>query len=1138
MKKFLKKITNATYKTLSMVVICAIAFLGLLSAPLMTIVQNVMAEKVTAYSSALTLLKMPKTAKLSENITIPFGKTDTLTDVTTVQIFNPKGVLVFKRTGTAEPTTNDISVNINNVDETYTFKATSVGVYKVQYSVESTEYANISTQEYKINVTGIKPEIEFEENSKEMIPSVTNGDYQIILPFPTVKDSEGNDVDLADVKQDIDITIKNTADNKTYLGSLAGMEGNIITKTSDGYYAFTPSGDIDGTYVVTYTYTDANGLKATEVFEIAYEKEFDASEIELGYKFNGSIPESMELGVEANLPSFSVYDKNDADLKLASYTEVEVAFIPNASNLSKYESKLADGKNYVVVANTFDFTPMYPTTDGVYKITYKISSFYSKSEGKVDETLVYTINDVKDSTAPTTYAVSDYSSFVNKEGDSVTGVKEEYEINEIAYTIPSKVATGTVVYLPAIFAEDNYSSYESMYSSLKRVIVPESGSNITVTTCLKDVSGELKNVEVAPYEIASYKFEKPGTYTIRYEATDEANKYNYTGTNFTIVVEDGFVDSLAPKITMTGIPTTAKAGETVSFVKPTAVDYATTSSTNSEISDKNLEVAYYYYQESTLTEPLEDVLSNRNESGVLNKLEEDKDDSTKLSFVAPLSNVVVVAVAYDDAGNMGYQTKTISIIDINDDVAPTITTNSATYSTDLTTDNTLKQDEKISLPDFEVSDGVNTKYLSGNVTVYDKDGNKVSVTGAKYTVDGTKYTIENAKFIASKAGDYTIVYTISDIGGNYLVKSYFLTIADTIAPTIELNGLLDTVEVGETITMPSVTVRDNGEILDVPGKIRFIGDNNPSYSWNEGTMEFTALESGIFTYEYFAEDGAGHETISGPYTFEAKDTIKPIIELDDNLDIYYPITKDADDNNEAIVIPGFTATDELNDIKETKVVVKSPSEKSLTVTEVEGGYSFIPTTDGIYTVTYYATDVANNTTELSFSIKIGDNTSPSIVVDNESANAPTEMKAGSILKLSLEDILVSDAGEELTAEELTSLNTNNGLSRFVVNVTGPNGSTVSAEEGSEYEYKLTSSGKYTITYTARDEAGNEKIIKKYIQVSADDNDSVVTTETWSIVLIIVSLCILAGVVIYFIKTRDKKGTKKIASSETKKEDKE
>ena len=110
---------------------------------------------------------------------------------------------------------------------------------------------------------------------------------------------------------------------------------------------------------------------------------------------------------------------------------------------------------------------------------------------------------------------------------------------------------------------------------------------------------------------------------------------------------------------------------------------------------------------------------------------------------------------------------------------------------------------------------------------------------------------------------------------------------------------------------------------------------------------------------------------------------------------------------------------------------------------------------------------------------------------------------------------------------------------FTVSVTGPDGSTISADDGSEYEYTLSQTGKYTITYTARDKAGNEKVIKKVVEVYADDNSSVISNETWSIVLIIGSLAVLAGVVIYFVKTRDKKPTaKKLTSNkeDNKKED--
>lgn len=1131
MKNCIKKITNLTIKSLAVLAIAVVALLGVICPPLMKVANVMAAGYENNIASGLKLSKMPSKAKLNETdgVKVPVGETDEAGATVNCKILNPKGTVIFDSTNASAY--SDVKVESGK----YVFTAKNVGTYKVQYTVASVAKRNLTTQEYKIVVSGEKATLTFAENSKQIIPSVTNGKYDIVLPYPTVKDSEGNEVE--DVKPNLTINVLETYTNSSV----------TIEKNAEGYYHFTPNSEADCYYVVTYTYVDAiSNLETTEVFEIKYEKEFKDEDIKLGYKFNGSIPESMELGKETTLPTVSIYDENDADLALSAYADIEVVFTPNSASKSKYETLLEDGTDYVKIAiKDNKITPMYPSSEGTYKITYKIADFYNVSQNKVNKTLIYSVNDVKDSTAPTTYAVADYKDYINLDAESkFESLKDGYEYKDVSYKIPSKVATNTEVYFPAIYATDNYSSYEDMYTTLARVVVPEKGSNKTLTTCYKEVDGEMKTVDVEAYETASYKFTEAGTYTIRYEATDKANKRNYTGTTFTIVVEDGFVDNVAPKVTLSGVPASVRAGETITVNKAEVVDYATDSATETEIVDKNVETHYYYYTTVYSKEDLVNTFKSSERTG-FTEIVENKDG--ELKFDAPDSaSVNVVCVAYDDNSNVGVAFQKINIVNVNDNDVPTVDTNDETYVKSLIGEtpykdgltNKLDQDNIIYLPEYSFKDGDNTKYLSSKIKVLDKDNKEVSVIGAQYNLGSDKLTISNARFVATKSGEYTIIYTVTDLGGNYLVKSYMVSINDTKAPVIDIEGKLSTVEVGETVKLPTFKVSDESTI--VSQGIRFIGDNNPSFSYIEGTNEFIAYETGIFTYEYYAEDNNGNKTISGPYTIEAKDTQKPEITLDYDLNSQrtFPLEKDEDDKIKLIYLPDFTAEDVLNGIKEKKVIVKSPSEKELTVTldETEGKWKFTPTVDGIYTVVYSATDNANNTTEQTYTLKIGDNTAPSIKIENESANAPAEMKVNSSnLKLSLVDIKVSDNGETKLASELVSEYTNNGYKMFTVTVTGPDGSTISRvdDSGNEYEYKLTQTGKYTITYTARDKAGNEKIVKKTVEVYANESKSVITTETWSIVLIVLSLAILAGVVIYFVKTRDKKPSKKDVAKLTK-----
>ena len=1135
------KLTNVLLKVTLFVVLLALAVTSFITAPVMASLY-VLAQSASTASSNLKLLNLPSTVKVKNSVLIPLGETNDGT--VALKIYSPKGELVFD---SANPTSEQ---SANLTATTYNFTPSKIGTYKLVYSVASVGKLNLTEQTYKLVVTGQKPTMEFEENSKYIIPSVTNK-QQVVLPNPVVKNEAGEELDLTSTNYSI--TVQDTADYSEYYSSLAS-DDYFLKKLASGNYAFTPktnqaqTTDENSSYVVKYTFTDVStGLDVSETFEIEYIKNYDPTKIDLGYRLSGSIPESMELGKEVSLPTVSIYDKKDSEVKLTPYTDIVVRFYPNEAAASKYT--LDADKDYVTVATSGKFKPMYPSKDGYYKIVYKVYTFFD-SETQPSETLIYTINDVKDSTKPVVYAVDEYKNYVTVENNTVTGISDSFEMKDASYKIPSKVKTGTVVYLPAVYATDEFSSYEKLVTKFERRVIPEGKAGTTITTCLKEVSGsaELQDVAVSSYETASYKFTEAGTYTIRYSAEDEAGNLNSTGLNFTIVVEDDFEDTLAPRITMKNVSKKYKKGEVISFTKPTAVDYKSANVTESESVDKDVEIAYYYYTGTLNEASLEAELAKarKGETSTLTAVLEDEDDSSKLTFTMPDSNVTFVCVAYDDSNNMAYETREIEVIaSATDSVAPSLVTAESDYLDELD-DLELKQDSVISLPEITFTDN-NAQYLEGDIKVLDKDGSAVSVVGAKYNLDGSNFTISNARFVASKSGEYTIVYTMSDIGGNYFVTSYYVSVADTRAPSIKVDGSQNrTVQVGQTEKLSLATVEDDGQVIDRPVEVEFIGDNNPSYRFNKGTLEFTALETGTFSYIYRTTDASGNPGETGTFTITAVDSEKPVITLDKDVKTYEKLEKvnPEDTSYKAIVIPGFTSEDVLNGIKEEKVEVQSPTSKLTVNKEDDGTYTFVPTLDGTYTITYIAIDNANNKTEEVHYMKVGDNAKPTITINNTADNAPAEMKAGSTLKLDLESISVTDSsykdidGEStVLASNLKDEQTNDKSYRlFSVQVKNAEGTVISVDSGKQFEYTLENAGKYTITYTARDKAGNIETEVKYVEVTAEKGKTEISNETWGVILIVISVLVLGGVVIYFVRTRDRK-PKKLPTLDSKKEDK-
>ena len=1127
MKKISSKFSKLALGCLTSIAIMLISFLGVFSAPLMDAV-TVLAEMNKNVSSTLTVKNFQKSAKLGADVKVPYGTVAGDDANANVIIKNPNGKVIFN----SKTTTGESVVTKNDTEKVYTFKADKIGVYRVEYSMnEGVNYRALQTQTYEIVVTGEKATMSFEEDSKYLIPSKTNANYQIVLPNPSVKSSEGKELTEAQVLSGLEVRVKSSIETEWKSSELASDE-YFIKKVVSGdtyHYAFTPSGDLNCTYTINYIYTDAvTGLETQKVFTVEYEKDFNAEDIEFGYNLSGSMPESFELGVETTLPSVSYYDENDSNLTLVGHTDVEVVFIPNESAKANYENKES-----VLVSNSRTFTPIYSSKDGYYKITYKLADFYNYSQNKVNKTLTYTVSNAKDSTAPVTYVVRDY--------DPST-IDEDYEIVNVSYKIPTKIRKGQTVNFPAIYATDEVSALSEI--TLNRVIVPETGSNITLEKIEKS-----EGVKYTYNETASYTFNEVGTYTIRYEATDKANKYNYSGTTFTIVVEEDFEDNKAPTIKMTSLPAVLNAGEEYTFEKPTVVDYA--SDDGVEVVDTNPEIYYIYYASSVSEDTLNAEIAKirkGEESNVVKVCEEVENDSTKLKIVALGEDFKVACVAYDDANYINSDngrsiaTREIKVKNPEADTTPaTIQTNDADYVNAITTLNTtLNQNEVINIPTLNVEDGLNTVYLQASVNVFDKDGKVIKVRNASYTTDGSTYTISNAKFTAIKKGEYTIVYTITDLGGSYVVKSFTLTVNDTVAPTITQDGALSTVEVFTPTKIPAITVMDDGKEIEPSSmEIIFVGEN-PEYEYNIGSREFTAKETGTFSYKYSVSDGI-NTTESEVFTFVAQDTTKPELNVDTELvnleaDNHFELEKETGlETYKKIILPGFNSFDKSG-IKEEKVTVKFPSgtTKDAEKDEVEGTYKFEPTANGAYTVVYSATDNSNLKTEKTFTIYVGDVEGPSINISSEIKQNKKEYKTGSNLSLDLTKISITDNKDaQKTALELTE-EYYSGSQRFSVTITGPDGNEITAKEGTDYQYTLTDAGKYTITYTAIDKAGNKSIKTEYVQVNAEDSTSVVSTETWSIVLIVASLAVLAGIVIYFVKTRDKKSTRNEARNEARK----
>ena len=172
---------------------------------------------------------------------------------------------------------------------------------------------------------------------------------------------------------------------------------------------------------------------------------------------------------------------------------------------------------------------------------------------------------------------------------------------------------------------------------------------------------------------------------------------------------------------------------------------------------------------------------------------------------------------------------------------------------------------------------------------------------------------------------------------------------------------------------------------------------------------------------------------------------------------------------------------------------------------------FTPNKNGVYNVTYQAVDMAGNVTTEKYSISVGDVTAPTL----SGVTAPGSYKIGDTLKIDLSQLSLSD-DTDATRTGSSAVDTSN----LTVTLTGPDGSVELTKADDIYSYKFEKAGTYTVKYAVKDSAGNTDDLTYTFEVSGNSATTSISEKVWGIGLIVLSVVILAGVVIYFVKTKD------------------
>lgn len=833
----------------------------------------------------------------------------------------------------------------------------------------------------------------------------------------------------------------------------------------NGHYEFLAN--VEGNWTVEYLYKSGNRVLASTTRTISSTNSF-VNEYTLTFVYNATVPTAAVTGVETTLPSVTARNANGN--QVSSYYTINVKRAVYNSQTGLLESATDVTEDVISENNIFT-----PNQDGDYIITYTVKDFYNNTASVSS----FEIRGVKDTQAPVVKIVKPY-----------TETPVDYDAS---YDIPTKTYVDNFV-LPAIWAEDNVNSIGEL--TLTRKIVRTNGDVVYEGTT--SASKELVfNYNSGSYTIDTNTQEEvlidsltAGTYNITYIAKDSSGNES-TSATYRVVIEAGFIDDVNPTITWSTtqvLPGTRKAGDVLTFPAPTVSDNVHTR--------VRTVVEYFFYDG---VEPLE-------EDWTVLELE----DGVYTLEILNKSELRLRATAYDAHTNSTTITATVDIIDTNDTKELKMLS-----VTDLSGLNTFIQGNELTLNTVEFEDDY-INYVSVDIfaTVM-VNGKQVKLDAYNALVDAEigggleddVISVSDAKLLASFEGDYTFTFVAKDLQNNYAIFFY----TESIAPFTEQTEIAFTklpaslnggkLELGQSIDLPQAELT-GPQSATKSYIVRLI--NSPSGAIINSNV-FTPSKIGIYTIEYYGtvNDGFTIENVSKTFTVEVQDTTAPVIE-----DIYIqPVVE----LGYSLQLDAFIASDISEiDAENSKVTVTSKSLGSRTFYYGEN-VSLTLSYNQVYTLTFTAKDIHGNTSTTTKTIKVGDTDAP--ILEVEEGIVPTTATVGQKLTIDLSKITVSDIVDTaLSVEDVVITVTRDG--ETIVNNHG--------DSTTDYEFNLSQAGQYTVTFKVTDANGNESItVTKTVSVTASPNSGLETTEVLGIVLIVVSVLILAGAVVYFVISKKK-----------------
>ncbi len=236
--------------------------------------------------------------------------------------------------------------------------------------------------------------------------------------------------------------------------------------------------------------------------------------------------------------------------------------------------------------------------------------------------------------------------------------------------------------------------------------------------------------------------------------------------------------------------------------------------------------------------------------------------------------------------------------------------------------------------------------LTGAASVAVECGGTYSEQGATATdaCTGPLAAVATGTADARVPGTYTISYRATDASGNTAASSRTVTVSDTLAPTLTLNGqAAQTLECGATYTEQNATASDA------------CAGNLTASVQRTGTVDNKVL--GAQTIHYSVSDGAGH-SVAQDRTVTVSDTLAPTLTLNGS-------ASQTLECGTSYVDPGASASDVCAGNLNAAIVKTGSVNKAV---------------PGTYSLGYSVADPSGRSTSASRSVTVRDTLAPQIQV--------------------------------------------------------------------------------------------------------------------------------------------------------------